>query len=406
MQEFRLAPRLFGDRLGRSGLGWTMRGPALRIIQVIPAIAVEAAGPSYSVVRLCDSLIARGEEVELAALRWDENYSPPSYCREFPLSPGPRRLGRSSRMMRWLGEQAAAGRVDVLHSHALWEMPCVYPARVARASGVPLVASPRGSLAPAALRFSAFRKAVFWRLQQGPALRAAQVLHATSESELGDIRGAGFRQPVAVIPNGVDVPPPRFPGQRDGPRVLLYLGRIHPIKGLDSLLRAWQAVAPRHPDWELRIVGPGEPDHVADVRRLAQELRTTRVFFGEPAYGPQRLAAYRAAELYVLPTRSENFGMTVAEALAAGTPAIVTQGAPWSGLATHDAGWWVGHGLEPLVAALDEGLRASPSRLAAMGKNGRQWMIDSFDWTGIAGTMRSVYEWLCRGGARPGCIRE
>jgi glycosyltransferase involved in cell wall biosynthesis len=304
-------------------------------------------------------------------------------------------------MRRWLGEQAAEGRVDVFHSHALWVMPCVYPARVARASGVPLVVSPRGSLAPAAMRFSAFRKAVFWRLEQGPALHAAQLLHATAESELADIRAAGFRQPVAVIPNGVDIPPARSPELRKGPRVLLYLGRIHPIKGLDSLLRAWQAVASRHRDWELRIVGPGEPAHVAEVRRLAQELRVERVRFAEPTYGPQRLAAYRSAELYVLPTRSENFGMTVAEALAAGTPAIVTRGAPWPGLNEHDAGWWIEHGVEALVATLDVALACDQTRLAGMGENGRRWVADSLGWARIGGMMQSTYLWILGRGSRP-----
>jgi glycosyltransferase involved in cell wall biosynthesis len=264
-----------------------------------------------------------------------------------------------------------------------------------------LVVSPRGSLAAAALRFSAIRKAIFWRLLQGPALREAQVLHATAGSELQDIRAAGFRQPVAVIPNGVDIPRPRSAERRDGPRILLYLGRIHPIKGLDMLLRAWSAIAPRHADWELHLVGPGEPAHLAEVHRLAHDLRLTRVQFCGPAYGPQRLAAYQSAEVYVLPTRSENFGMTVAESLAAGTPAIVTHGAPWSGLDERGAGWWIEHGVEALEAALDAALSLDRDRLHGMGENGRRWVSQTLGWTEISARMQATYLWMLGRGSRP-----
>ena len=378
----------------------------LRIAQVIPAIAVEASGPSYSVVRLCESLIARGEQVVLAALRWDERYSPPPFCREFPLSRGPRKLGRSARMSRWLVEECTAGRIDLLHSHALWMMPCVYPGRLARNSNVPLVTSPRGSLSPEALGLSRLRKKAFWLLQQGQALRAARLLHATSEAEYADIRAAGLTQPVAVIPNGIDIPPPRPPRSAKRRRVLLYLGRVHPIKGLDVLLRAWHELSARHVDWDLRIVGPGEPAHVTAVRQHARDLGVQRVNFAGAAYGPERLAAYQSADLYVLPTRSENFGMTVAEALAAGTPVITTHGAPWAGLARHDAGWWIEQSLDALVATLDLALRSSPERLEAMGANGRLWMTESFGWPTIGAAMQSVYQWLVHRGDKPGCIYD
>ena len=378
----------------------------MKAIHVIPALSIEAAGPSYSVPRLCESLISRGVDVELGMVRMGGNPPSAQYFREFPLGAGPRRLGRSPALLRWLGNQAASGSTDILHSHALWMMPCVYPARVSRLSGIPLVISPRGSLAPEALRISSFRKAVFWRLEQGAALRSARLLHATAESELHDVRAAGLTQPVAVVPNGIDIPPPRperGPARR---RILLYLGRIHPIKGLDVLLQAWARVSGAHPDWDLRIVGPGEPEHVEAVRRQATDLRVERVQFAGPAYGAERLAAYYAADLYVLPTRSENFGMTVAESLAAGTPAITTTGAPWAGLRGREAGWWIEPGVEPLVAALEDALAAAPARLAGMGANGRRWMCESFDWSGIGEVMRSVYEWLCGRGPRPACVHD
>ena len=115
---------------------------------------------------------------------------------------------------------------------------------------------------------------------------------------------------------------------QDRRRQLFFLGRIHPIKGINNLLRAWQVVEHRFPDWDLLIVGPDNAGYMDEMQALAAHLRLERVAFGGPLYGEEKLRAYQAASLFVLPTHSENFGMTVAEALAAGTPAIVTQGAP------------------------------------------------------------------------------
>jgi len=123
-------------------------------------------------------------------------------------------------------------------------------------------------------------------------------------------------------------------------------------------------------------------------------------------YGDAKLALYRLASLYVLPTHSENFGLTVAEALAAGTPVIVTKGAPWSRLTQEDAGWWIGIGVEPLVACLRNALVLSEERLAEMGRKGRAWMAREFSWDAIGRQMAGFYEWLCGRGPRPACVRE
>jgi glycosyltransferase involved in cell wall biosynthesis len=121
-------------------------------------------------------------------------------------------------------------------------------------------------------------------------------------------------------------------------------------------------------------------------------------------YGAAKLAAYRAASLYVLPTHSENFGMTVAEALAAGTPAVVTRGAPWPGLVPERAGWWVDANVAALTACLREALACPDETLAQMGRNGRAWMERDFSWSTIGREMSAVYRWLNGRGEKPSCV--
>jgi glycosyltransferase involved in cell wall biosynthesis len=377
----------------------------IRAIHVVPSVSNEASGPSYSVVRLCQSLIAHGEDITLATLDLPALASPPPFLKTFPLGIGPRRLGRSPAMKRWLACRARSHSVDLLHNHSLWMMPNVYPGLMAKRHGIRLVVSPRGTLSDWAMRSGSPLKQAFWPLLQKPALAATSCFHATSLPEYEDIRRIGFRHPVTVIPNGVDVPD--FPPKSfRSLHTLLFLGRIHPIKGLDSLLAAWQRVQDKFPVWSLRIVGPDNVGYLAEMRRLAGELRLERIEFSGALHGPQKWLAYREADLFVLPTYSENFGMSIAESLAAGTPAIVSKGAPWAGLEAQRAGWWVDIGVEPLVACLGEALGRSRESLAEMGKRGRGWMEADFSWTQVGRRMEETYHWLLNGGDRPDCVIE
>jgi glycosyltransferase involved in cell wall biosynthesis len=251
-------------------------------------------------------------------------------------------------------------------------------------------------LGGAALRFSRIKKKLFWHLLQGPAIRHAACYHATSRQEYEDIRAYGLKQPVAIIPNGIDLyKPSNWPaGTSAADRVVLSLGRIHPKKGLDRLVRAWAKVEAAHPGWRLRIVGPPEVGHDAQLRALAATLKLNRVSIEPAIYGKEKYTAFQEADVFVLPTLNENFAMTVAESLAAGTPVISTKGAPWAGLEVERCGWWIDHGIEPLAAALSGAMALPRVELRAMGVCGRAWVARDFGWDAIASKMKAVYAWL------------
>ncbi|EFK96553.1 Glycosyl transferase, group 1 [sediment metagenome] len=155
-----------------------------------------------------------------------------------------------------------------------------------------------------------------------------------------------------------EVPKPR---RADGVKTLLFLSRIHPKKGLDILLRAWGRLQGRYQDWRIEVVGPDNEGYLTAMQELAVELRLERVEFRGPLFGTDKLAAYANADAYVLPSWSENFGYTVAEALAAGTPVITTRETPWSVLEREGCGWWIDTGLDSLTVCLDEVL-STPAR--------------------------------------------
>jgi glycosyltransferase involved in cell wall biosynthesis len=386
----------------------------LRAAHVIAGLDPVYGGPSYSVPRLCEALVAAGAETALLSVAreaggqrdaYDKGYRDRRFAWDYARIPIVRGLRTSQGLSRALRD--AALTADVIHNHGLWLMPNVKAGAAAAGGSTPLVISPRGMLAPAALAFSRLKKRAFWRVLQGSVVRQAACFHATSEQEYEEIRDFGLTNPVAIIPNGIDLPelPARRPIEPVPERVVLSLGRIHPKKGLGCLLHAWSNVEVRCPGWRLKIAGPPEAGHDDELRALSIALGLTRVSVEGPIYGEAKIIAYREADLFVLPTLNENFGLTVAEALAAGTPVISTKGAPWSGLENEGCGWWIDHGVEPLAAALAHAMVLPREALTAMGDKGREWMARDFSWDRVAHDMLDVYLWLTRSAEPPATIR-
>ena len=378
----------------------------MHITQIIASIDDEAAGPSYTVPKLAQSLTERGHDISLMSLKGEEGRvekSLSNFCfkRDFVGIRGMRRLGFSHAM-----QEALSGcKTEVFHTHGLWMMPNVYPAWAAKKTNKPLVLSPRGMLGSSALQFSAKPKKLFWAVYQGAAARAVSCFHATCDEEYNDIRAYGLKQPVAIIPNGIDVLEQKEHIAPSGNPTIVSLGRIHPKKALDRLILAFKELESDFPNWQLKIVGPSEVGYAEELLALTKRINANSVSISGPIFGGEKQTLLRRAELFALSTLNENFGMTVAESLAVGTPVISTKGAPWQGLEENNCGWWIDHGVEPLAATLRTAMSLSDEERHAMGKRGRAWMKRDFSWEGIGQEMERVYLWLRDGGDPPECVR-
>lgn len=388
-------------------------GQRLDIVQVMASLDGKAAGPSYSVPRLCEALAARGHSVSLLAGTAQADpagvdgapYEDCRYRFEHTSIPVLGKLGVSSGLRQALLSRAVSA--NVFHTHGLWRFANVYPAAAARRAGKPLVLSPRGMLAPSALDFSALSKRLFWTAAQREAVKAVSAFHATSEQEYADIRAYGLDQPVAIIPNGIDLPDlaPRPPLAAPTTPAVVFLGRLHPVKAIDRLVKAWSLLGEATQGWQLRIVGPVENGYDRELQGLIATLGLKNVALEGPVAGDEKWRLLQGAELTVLPSLSENFGVSVAESLAVGTPAIASRGTPWQGLADNGCGWWVDNSPETLAATLSGALQLSAEQRATMGQRGRAWMQRDFSWDGIASKMAEVYSWLANAGERPEYVR-
>lgn len=383
----------------------------MKALHTIPYIGNEASGPAYSTPRLCSAICDAGVEVELHVLapkpQCDFNFTIKDYPRHrFPTP----KLGRSPEMRE--GVYSAAKDADIIHNHSFWMFPNVYGenaiARLKR-QGVKapkLVNAPRGTLSQWALQHHCMNKKMFDVFaRQYAAMRATDMWHATAVSEYDDIRRQGFRQPVMIIPNGIDMVDSGNV-RKLGRRRIYFLSRIHPTKNLELLIRCWSQLERDFRDWDLSVVGPDNNNQYADkMKKLTCELGCKRVTFEGLLSGEVKRRFVCESEVMVLPTHSENFGMVVAEALSNGVPVICTKGAPWQGLETNNCGKWIDDEEDVFLAAMHEMMSKSREELSIMGARGRKWMERAYSWRNIGEKMKVAYEWLLNGGDVPEWVK-
>lgn len=372
----------------------------MRAIHVVNELEASHGGPSRSVPSLAAVLRTEGVDARIITHATGSGSIAGIAVQLVRREPARQLLGRSSHLSQVL--LGIAGENTVMHDHGLWLPSNHATASVAKRFGLPRVVSTRGMLSPWSMQQSRVRKFIAWRLFQHRDLNTAQCLHATSEVELADVRRVKLRNPVALIPNGVVVPEPRDTEHPNPNRSqILFLSRLHEGKGVHDLIEAWRTFDDS--EWKLMIAGPPEDEDIsARVREL--ESSDPRVIYIGAVDDEAKWELYRSASLFVLPTRSENFGIVVAEALAAGLPVITTKGAPWQELETHRCGWWIDHGVEPLVEAMRHAMSLSDEERRAMGARGRELVEKHYSWDRVAREMISVYDWTLGRSAPPGCV--
>ena len=315
--------------------------------------------------------------------RWIEHEGVPVYYG--------RRIPRTSDLSwdAWRAIRSEAAAADVIHVTGIFGWMGLAAASVSRRHRVPVVVSPRGSLDPEALVFSPRKKAVYFALGGARALREASGFHVTSEMERAHVAAYVPGARIAIVPNGVAVPSEddlrRFTSEPAKAKTAVFVGRIHPKKNVIPLVRAWAAVAGRHPDAKLVLAGPDDHGHRAEVEREIASLGLGRSVELRGFVGGEALSRLVATSVcLVLPSLTENFGNVIAEALAHRVPVIASTGTPWGGLRDRNCGWWIEPTLEGLQTALEAALTIDAPSRAAMGERGRLWMLDEFSWPAFA----------------------
>ncbi|MCO5068983.1 MAG: glycosyltransferase [Kiritimatiellae bacterium] len=386
----------------------------MNVAYVLSSLSRSNGGVSESVRRLAQN-VGQLDGVRASAFGLEDEHTSedlplwaPVPTRAFPIR-GPRALGFAPGLDRALEADA----VDVLHTAGLWMYPSIAARKWKRKTSRPYIVSPHGMLDPWALRNSGWKKKIAERAYERAHLEGAACLHALCESEASSLRAFGLRNPICVLPNGVDLPdvsrPPapapwsaRF--STDLP-VMLFLGRLHPKKGLTPLLRAWATI--RDSGWRLAIAGWDQGGHRAELEKLARELRVDeQILFLGPLHGAQKEAAYRSASAFILPSFSEGLPMAILEAWAYGVPVLMTEACNLPEGFAADAAWLVHTEERELARELQSFFSMSVEDRRAMGQRARDLAAGTFEWPRIATEMAAVYRWAIGSGEKPACIRE
>lgn len=376
------------------------------MLHTVGALHPMFGGPSFSVPALCKSVASRGAAVTIAFQRIGVNQTKDDGINYAPINGI--YLPRARMALPWrptasIGCFAKKMSANLIHDHGMWLPINGAAANVARTRGVPYICSPRGTLTAWAMKHKQLKKRLGMALYQRRNLELVRLFVATSHSEAEDLRRIGMRQPIAIIPNGVEVPSRLVRDSSTTIRTLLFMSRLHPKKGLIALVRAWSIARPK--GWQVVIAGPDEEGHraVVEAEISRHGLSADFSFVGEVA-GSEKDALWRRANLFVLPSYSENFGNVVAESLAHGVPVITTTGTPWIDLPTQNCGWCVQPDVDSLATALTHSTSMNDDALATMGANGRQYVQRGYSWDAAGQSTLDVYRWLLGKGPMPSSV--
>lgn len=376
----------------------------MKVAQIIPCLGCNSGGPSRSVYELTKGLRTIGVEAEVLTNNYLEN--PNIACDEWIQKVDVKKISPFEYNNKFKGLLKRT-RYDLFHVHSIYSYPVTIAAEYARKNNIPYIVAPRGSFYEAAIESSSkIKKMIFNKLLLIPELNHASAVHATCLEEMEQIRKLGVKTPIAVIPNSISIPekkpvismPPSFK--------LCYLGRINPIKNIDSLLKGWSlsGMANRN-DAELVIIGDAklekEKTYLIELHQLERDLKICNISWKGNLIGPEKDAVLNSCSYLILPSFSENFGMVVVEALIQGVPVVASKGTPWSMLKEVGCGWWINNNPEDIAKQIKGLLDISNNERMKMGVKGQSFVEAYFSTNAVSNSLLKLYDWIINGGENP-----
>ena len=305
-----------------------------------------------------------------------------------------------------------ASQSDLIHVNGIFTHPVTLGAWFARRQGKPYIVATRNGLDPWMLKIRRGKKMLGYKLYVKKDLKSASCIHATAEQEINACRALGLNGPFTIIPNGINpqnyenLPAPEVADKLwpvlKGKIVVLFMSRLSPQKGLDMLISTWDEIMKKCPQAFLVIAGPDYMGYSDDVRQLAsQSAFPNSILLCGNVWGEHKLALYSRAEVFVLPSYSENFGNVIAEALVCGTPVVTTQATPWNEIEKKNCGRWIPVDKKFLTEALKEMVTKPEAERKMMGQRGKELILQNYTWDIAAQKMINVYRAILNGDEIP-----
>jgi glycosyltransferase involved in cell wall biosynthesis len=377
----------------------------VKVLHVIPALAPRYGGPSSSIVEMCGALMASGVSVLIATTdadgphRLDVPIGRPTDWHGTQTIFFPRQWSEafkfSAPLGRWLETQVREW--DVVHIHAPLSYSSLAAARAATRHSVPFIVRPLGTLDSWSMQQKALKKRVLMPFVLR-ALRRAAALHYTSTQEMRDVETAFRLSGGVVIPLGVQLTYLNAPALADAGRVdnryVLALSRLHPVKNLEALIDAFCDLRSDGigPEWRLVVAGAGDEGYAGTLQaRIAARGAADFILRRDWVDGDEKRDLVRGASVFALTSHHENFGVGLVEAMAAGVPAVVSNGVHLAeAIRAAGAGWVTGTSRESIRDGLLQAIQDDRSR-AVRGAAARSFATQ-FAWPAVAHRLIELYE--------------
>lgn len=375
----------------------------MKVAHFIQSIDTSSGGPARSSTHLIDRII---EQSSFKVKLFTAN-SPNPIIKNFKCKGGDISFNKTGLLGSLKLSAESFNGFEIFHGHGIWQMPVHQMAKQARKLKKPYIISARGMLEPWSLSQSRIKKILALKLYQHKDLTLSSCIHATAKSEAENIRALGYNNPIAIIPNGINLEEfPIYKKKSNAKKKLLFLSRIHKKKGIENLISCWSELDNSlTKNWKVEIVGNGDARYIKQLEELIRTLKIEKsIKITGPVYGESKKNKYRQADLFVLPTFSENFGIVIAEALASCVPVITTKGAPWEELITYNCGDWIDIGKQPLQESLTKMLLKPDIELIQMGEKGRELIEKKYSIQSVATKINLVYEWLIGKKSKPNFV--
>ena len=398
------------------------RNLMIKVYNLIENLDDTYGGPAKSVPYLCKNLNDLDVDTEMLSIEYHES-EVNSVVRQYNLKWKSFKYSflqklRYSRSLKEYLDVEIVGKFNlILHTHNLWNYIPYLAYTMSKKHNLPLIVAIRGSLYTWSLEQRKLQKRIAWVLFQKRVLQNASCIHVTEVKEMEAVRGLGINTPIAIVPNGIDLQEfEKMKNKMDAKQSLdlnmekkyiLFMSRLHPKKGLEYLVNTWVKTANQYREWDLLIVGPQEDkkymDRIVDI--IDSYSLKDRVTFTGMLTGEHRIDAFGASDLFVLPSHTENFGIVIAEAMAAKLPVITTQGTPWKEIEENNAGWWVELTQENIDTSLNDAMRLNDDELKQKGLNGFG-LIQNYEWKYQAQKMKKLYEYILYSTEKPDFVYE
>ncbi|CDD88393.1 MAG: glycosyltransferase [Coprobacter fastidiosus] len=379
----------------------------MKILHTISGLNISSGGPTSCTYNLIKGLRDEGIEADILTLMprddSDKIIADDSFIKALP-NDARTPLVYSSNFRRYLSSHIG---YDLYHANGLWTCPTHFTAEIAKKQNKPCVIAPHGMLYPQALQVSAWKKKIVSTVFQRKDLETASCLQATCMAELEHIRAFGLNNPVAVIPNGLVIDDSlEIRKTSNSVRRFAFVGRLNRIKNVDLLLSAWSKLGDKTRNCELLIIGDGDTAYKKELEEFATANKLNNVRFLGFIMGKDLQKLVHSIDFQILPSKSENFGMVVPEALIQGVPVIASKGTPWSDLETFDCGWWVDNDIDTLISTLLIAINLSEQDRLGMGERGRTLVLRHYSIKSVSLRMKQLYEWLVYKNIKPEYVYE